>query len=90
MNKFLLHITSLVALVLFLTMGACNNTPKAPILLEAEKTIEKQPDSALNYLGRVNSDGIIHFRLVTHLYRMNTFYWIAGIKTPCYFYKLDE
>ena len=56
MNKFLLHITSLVALVLFLTMGACNNTPKAPILLEAEKTIEKQPDSALNYLGRVNSD----------------------------------
>lgn len=34
--------------------------------------------------------GIIHFRLVTHLYRMNTFYWIAGIKTPCYFYKLDE
>lgn len=56
MNKFLLHITSLVALVLFLTMGACNNTPKTPILLEAEKTIEKQPDSALNYLGRVNSD----------------------------------
>ena len=56
MNKFLLHITSLVALVLILTMGACNNTPKAPILLEAEKTIEKQPDSALNYLGRVNSD----------------------------------
>ena len=56
MNKFLLHITSLVALVLFLTMSACNNTPKAPILLEAEKTIEKQPDSALNYLGRVNSD----------------------------------
>lgn len=54
MNKFLLHITSLVALVLFLTMGACNNTPKTPILLEAEKTIEKQPDSALNYLGRVN------------------------------------
>lgn len=51
MNKFLLHITSLVALVLFLTMGACNNTPKTPILLEAEKTIEKQPDSALNYLG---------------------------------------
>lgn len=46
MNKFLLHITSLVALVLFLTMGACNNTPKTPILLEAEKTIEKQPDSA--------------------------------------------
>jgi glycerophosphoryl diester phosphodiesterase len=37
-------------------MGACNNTPKTPILLEAEKTIEKQPDSALNYLGRVNSD----------------------------------
>ena len=36
MNKFLLHITSLVALVLFLTMGACNNTPKTPILLEAE------------------------------------------------------
>ena len=50
MNKFLLHITSLVALVLFLTMGACNNTPKTPILLEAEKTIEKQPDSALTYI----------------------------------------
>ena len=37
-------------------LSVCNNTPKTPILLEAEKTIEKQPDSALNYLGRVNSD----------------------------------
>ena len=46
MNKFLLHITSLVALVLFLTMGAFNKNPNYPILLEAEKTIEKQPDSA--------------------------------------------
>ena len=46
MNKFLQHITSLVALVLFLIMGACNNHPQAPILLEAEKTIEEQPDSA--------------------------------------------
>lgn len=35
-------------------------------------------------------NGIIYFRLVTHLYRINTFYWIAGVKTPCYFYKLDE
>ena len=59
MNKFLLHITSLVALVLFLTMGACNNTPKTPILLEAEKTIEKQPDSALNYLAYIIHSGFI-------------------------------
>ena len=50
MNKFLLHITSLVALVLFLTMGACNNTPKTPILLEAEKTIEKQRVSGFSWL----------------------------------------
>ena len=41
-------------------------------------------------LENIKENGIIHFRLVTHLYRMNTFYWIAGIKTPCYFYKLDE
>ena len=50
MNKFLLHITSLVALVLFLTMGACNNTPKTPILLEAEKTIEKTTGQRLKLL----------------------------------------
>ena len=35
-------------------------------------------------------NGIIYFRLVTHLYRMNTFYWIAGVKTPCYFYLLRD
>lgn len=33
MNKFLQNITSLVAIVLFLIMGACNNHPQAPILL---------------------------------------------------------
>lgn len=68
MNKFLLHITSLVALVLFLTMGACNNTPKTPILLEAEKTFEKTTgQAALNYLGRVNSD-------LQDVYRHNEYY----------------
>lgn len=30
MNKFLQNITSLVAIVLFLIMGACNNHPQAP------------------------------------------------------------
>ena len=49
------------------------------------RTIALHADTAYTLLY-----GIIHFRLVTHLYRMNTFYWIAGIKTPCYFYKLDE
>lgn len=53
MNKFLQNITSLVAIVLFLIMGACNNHPQAPILLEVEKIIEEQPDSALSILNKV-------------------------------------
>lgn len=55
MNKFLQNITSLVAIVLFLIMGACNNHPQAPILLEVEKIIEKQPDSALSILNKVEN-----------------------------------
>ena len=55
MNKFLQNITSLVAIVLFLIMGACNNHPQAPILLEVEKIIEEQPDSALSILNKVEN-----------------------------------
>ena len=55
MNKFLQNITSLVAIVLFLIMGACNNHPQAPILLEVEKIIEDQPDSALSILNKVEN-----------------------------------
>lgn len=55
MNKFLQNITSLVAIVLFLVMGACNNHPQAPILLEVEKIIEEQPDSALSILNKVEN-----------------------------------
>ena len=54
-NKFLQNITSLVAIVLFLIMGACNNHPQAPILLEVEKIIEEQPDSALSILNKVEN-----------------------------------
>lgn len=43
MNKFLLHITSFVVIILFLFMGACHNHPQAPMLLEVEKIIEEQP-----------------------------------------------
>lgn len=55
MNKFLQNITSLVAIVLFLIMGAYNNHPQAPILLEVEKIIEEQPDSALSILNKVEN-----------------------------------
>lgn len=55
MNKFLQNITSLVAIILFLIMGACNNHPQAPILLEVEKIIEEQPDSALSILNKVEN-----------------------------------
>ena len=55
MNKFLQNITSLVAIVLFLIMGACNNHPQAPILLEVEKIIEEHPDSALSILNKVEN-----------------------------------
>ena len=55
MNKFLQNITSLVAIVLFLIIGACNNHPQAPILLEVEKIIEEQPDSALSILNKVEN-----------------------------------
>ena len=55
MNKFLQNITSLVAIVLFLIMGACNNHPQAPILLEVEKIIEEQPDCALSILNKVEN-----------------------------------
>lgn len=55
MNKFLQNITSLVAIVLFLIMGACNNHPQAPILLEVEKIIEEQPDSALSILNKIEN-----------------------------------
>lgn len=55
MNKFLQNITSLVAIVLFLIMGACNNHPQASILLEVEKIIEEQPDSALSILNKVEN-----------------------------------
>lgn len=55
MNKFLQNITSLIAIVLFLIMGACNNHPQAPILLEVEKIIEEQPDSALSILNKVEN-----------------------------------
>lgn len=42
MNKFLLHITSFVVIILFLFMGACHNHPQAPMLLEVEKIIEER------------------------------------------------
>lgn len=34
--------------------------------------------------------GIIYFRLVTHLYRMNTFYWIAGVKNTLLFLFVER
>ncbi|WP_302313527.1 tetratricopeptide repeat protein [uncultured Parabacteroides sp.] len=55
MKKLLLHITSLVSIVLFLFMSACNNHPQAPMLLEAEKIIEEQPDSALSILNKIEN-----------------------------------
>lgn len=55
MKKLLLHITSLVSIVLFLFMGACSNHPQAPMLLEAEKIIEEQPDSALSILNKMEN-----------------------------------
>ena len=55
MNKFLLHITSFVVIILFLFMGACHNHPQAPMLLEVEKIIEEQPDSALSILNKVEN-----------------------------------
>ncbi len=55
MKKLLLHITSLVPIVLFLFMSACNNHPQAPMLLEAEKIIEEQPDSALSILNKIEN-----------------------------------
>jgi len=55
MNKFLLHITSFVVIILFLFMGACHNHPQAPMLLEVEKIIEEQPDSALSILNKIEN-----------------------------------
>ena len=55
MKKLLLHITSLVAIVLFLFMGACSNQVQAPMLLEAEKIIEERPDSALSILNKIEN-----------------------------------
>lgn len=55
MKKLLLHITSLVAIVLFLFMGACCNQVQAPMLLEAEKIIEERPDSALSILNKIEN-----------------------------------
>lgn len=53
-------------------------------------SIEELAYSLASRISGLKVIGIIYFRLVTHLYRINTFYWIAGVKTPCYFYKLDE
>lgn len=36
-------------------MGACHNHPQAPMLLEVEKIIEEQPDSALSILNKIEN-----------------------------------
>lgn len=43
-----------------------------------------------NINEKENKFGIIHFGLATYLYRMNTFYWIAGVKNTLLFLFVDR
>ncbi|WP_233547663.1 tetratricopeptide repeat protein [Parabacteroides sp. AF17-28] len=55
MRKLFKYVTALVVLVLSLFIHACSNYPQVPGLIEAEKIMEKKPDSALLILNNIEN-----------------------------------